>query len=73
MILRTTLALAVLLSCLAVSKAATPTPKRPPNFIVIFIDNLGYGDIGPFGSKLNRTPCLDRMAAEGMKFHPLLR
>ncbi len=28
---------------------------------------MGYGDIGPFGSKLNRTPCLDRMAAEGMK------
>jgi arylsulfatase A len=28
---------------------------------------MGYGDIGPFGSKLNRTPNLDRMAAEGMK------
>ena len=38
----------------------------PPNFIIIFIDDLGYADIGPFGSKLNRTPNLDRMAAEGM-------
>lgn len=38
-----------------------------PNAIIIFIDDLGYGDIGPFGSKLNRTPHLDRMAAEGMK------
>ena len=28
---------------------------------------MGYGDIGPFGSKLNRTPHLDRMAREGMK------
>ena len=28
---------------------------------------MGYGDIGPFNSKLNRTPNLDRMAAEGMK------
>lgn len=37
------------------------------NFIVIFIDDLGYADIGPFGSKLNRTPNLDRMADEGMK------
>lgn len=38
-----------------------------PNFVVINIDDLGYADIGPFGSKLNRTPHLDRMAAEGMK------
>ena len=38
-----------------------------PNFVVILIDDMGYGDIGPYGSKLNRTPQLDRMAAEGMK------
>ncbi len=42
--------------------------QRPPNFIVIFCDNLGYGDIGCFGSKLHRTPNVDRLAAEGMKF-----
>ncbi len=41
-------------------------PKRP-NFIVINIDDLGYADIGPFGSKLNRTPHLDRMAKEGRR------
>ena len=40
---------------------------RPPNFVVILIDDMGYGDIEPFGSKLNRTPNLNRMAAEGMK------
>ena len=34
----------------------------------ILADDLGYGDIGPFGSKKNRTPNLDRMAREGMKF-----
>lgn len=39
-----------------------------PNFIVIFADNLGYGDFGCFGSKVHRTPHVDRMAAEGMKF-----
>ncbi len=39
----------------------------PPNFVVINIDDLGYADIGPFGSKLNRTPNLDRMAREGRK------
>jgi arylsulfatase A len=42
--------------------------KRPPNFIIIFCDDLGYGDVGCFGSKKHRTPQLDRMAAEGMKF-----
>jgi arylsulfatase A len=39
-----------------------------PNFIFIFCDNLGYGDIGPFGSTLHRTPHLNRMATEGRKF-----
>lgn len=42
-------------------------PAAPTNVVIIFIDDLGYGDVGPFGSKLNRTPNLDRMAAEGMK------
>ena len=45
---------------------ATPAGRKP-NFVVIFIDDMGYGDIGPFGSTLNHTPHLDRMAAEGMK------
>jgi arylsulfatase A len=36
-----------------------------PNFIIINIDDLGYGDIEPFGSVLNRTPNLDRLANEG--------
>ena len=35
------------------------------NFVIINIDDLGYADIGPFGSTLNRTPNLDRMAKEG--------
>ncbi|EDY17715.1 Steryl-sulfatase [Chthoniobacter flavus Ellin428] len=38
-----------------------------PNFIIINIDDMGYADIAPFGSKLNRTPNLDRMAQEGRK------
>lgn len=40
---------------------------RPPNFVLILCDNLGYGDIGPFGSRRNPTPHLDRMASEGMR------
>lgn len=49
------------------SVSAAPKAKQP-NFIVIFCDNLGYGDIEPFGSTVNRTPCLNRMAREGRKF-----
>src|SRR5438105_5827197 len=41
---------------------------RPPNFVMIYCDDLGYADIGPFGAKGYKTPNLDRMAAEGMKF-----
>lgn len=41
---------------------------RKQNFIVVFCDNLGYGDIEPFGSTLHRTPHLNRMAKEGRKF-----
>lgn len=39
-----------------------------PNFIVIFCDDLGYGDLGHYGSKVNRTPRIDAMAREGMTF-----
>ena len=37
-----------------------------PNFIVIFCDDLGYADIGPFGAKNKATPHLDQMAKEGI-------
>jgi len=41
---------------------------RPPNFVVIFIDDMAYADIGPFGARDYPTPNLDRMAAEGVRF-----
>jgi arylsulfatase A len=41
---------------------------RPPNVVIIFIDDLGYADIGPFGATAYKTPNLDRMAAEGRIF-----
>src|ERR1700722_14157578 len=43
-----------------------PAAKKP-NFIFILADDMGYGDIGPFGSQKNHTPNLERMAKEGMK------
>jgi arylsulfatase A-like enzyme len=46
----------------------TRAANRPPNIVVIFIDDMGYADIGPFGAKGYPTPHLDRMAREGRKF-----
>ena len=39
-----------------------------PNIVLIFIDDMGYADIGPFGNTDVKTPNLDRFATEGMKF-----
>jgi arylsulfatase A-like enzyme len=59
--------LALVLGSAASQAADTAAGSPRPNFVVILIDDMGYGDIGPFGSKVNRTPCLDRMAVEGMR------
>ena len=42
--------------------------SRSPNIVIIFMDDMGYADIGPFGAKAYKTPNLDRMAQEGRKF-----
>jgi len=47
--------------------AEAPKASRP-NFIIIFTDDQGYQDVGCFGSKTIRTPRLDKMASEGVKF-----
>jgi arylsulfatase A len=61
----------LIVGCLASSASALSLAPaladERPNFVIINIDDLGYADIGPFGSKLNRTPNLDRMAQEGRK------
>lgn len=41
---------------------------RKPNIVFLFADDLGYGDLGCYGQKRIKTPNLDRMAAEGMRF-----
>ncbi len=46
---------------------AQEQPKRPPNVIIVFADDMGYGDLGCFGSKKIKTPNLDKMANEGVR------
>ena len=55
------------LSCQSSSAANSSGSKRKPNFVMIYADDLGYGDLGCYGHPTIRTPNLDRMAAEGAK------
>ena len=58
-----------LLALTSRAPGAAPQPHTaPPNIVVIFADDLGYGDLGAFGSPNNRTPRLDAMAAAGQKW-----
>jgi arylsulfatase A-like enzyme len=57
--------LASLFLCAALQAAPA---DRPPNIIFILADDMGYGDLACYGNKYIKTPNLDRMAAEGMRF-----
>ncbi|HEX6984247.1 MAG TPA: sulfatase, partial [Planctomycetaceae bacterium] len=58
---------AAVIAVLPSSPAPAAEAAARPNVIVVFCDDLGYADIGPFGAKVD-TPHLDRMAAEGRRF-----
>jgi arylsulfatase A-like enzyme len=59
---------ATALTLLLPHRAIAADSARPPNIIFILADDLGYGDLGCYGQKRIRTPNLDHMAAEGMRF-----
>lgn len=51
-----------------ITSSAAQSDERKPNFIVILADDLGYGDLGCFGATDIRTPNIDSLARDGMKF-----
>ena len=61
-----------LLALLALLPAACaclePAPERPPNIVFILADDLGYGELGSYGQDEIRTPRLDALAAQGLRF-----
>ncbi len=61
---------AVLGTCVALVGVAghQRETSRPPNIVIIFTDDQGYGDLGSYGHPTIRTPHLDRMAAEGQRW-----
>jgi len=62
--------LTIILSCAmqAALPAAEPMPAPKPNIIVILTDDMGWTDLGCFGSKFYETPNIDRLCGQGMRF-----
>ncbi|MCC7375556.1 MAG: sulfatase [Verrucomicrobiales bacterium] len=65
---RRRLAAALIGLCLGFAVIAQAANPSRPNIVIIYADDLGYGDLGCYGHPTIRTPNLDRMAAEGMRF-----
>ena len=58
----------IVAAIVAGSTITSAADSRPPNVIFIIADDLGYGELGCYGQKKIRTPHLDQMAADGMRF-----
>ncbi len=67
---RTCLSMSLLLiiHLVFISPATCKSEHTHPNFIIIYADDMGYGDLGCYGAELIKTPHLDQMASQGMRF-----
>lgn len=57
----------LILLALLLSTAVPSSAQRPPNIVLIMMDDLGYGDLGSYGGSDVRTPNIDRLAREGVR------
>ena len=57
-----------LLTAFVLGRTAPAVAETPPNVVLIVADDLGWADLGCYGSKYHKTPNLDRLAAAGMRF-----
>lgn len=55
-------------SPLSATERSAPGAGRPPNIVVFLLDDLGWRDLGCYGSPLHETPHVDRLAADGVRF-----
>ena len=62
------LALLLLLVAGGCAPRGAPAAARPPNIVLIYTDDLGWGDVGAYGSTAVPTPSIDRLAREGVRF-----
>lgn len=64
----TSILLAALLAGCSIAASSGDEAVRPPNILFILVDDMGYGDVGCYGGTRARTPEIDRLAREGIRF-----
>ena len=62
------LTILLLVPCANLLGADASQPQVPPNIVLIYADDLGYGDVGCYGATAVKTPNVDRLAKEGLRF-----
>src|SRR5687768_17115045 len=64
---RLVLCLFLTLACWSTAPCTCAAGATAPNVLLLFVDNLGYGDLPSYGNKESKTPNIDRLAAEGVR------
>ncbi len=58
----------LLISCGTASKKESPALEKLPNIVIVYLDDLGYGDMGVYGATAVKTPNMDKLAEGGVRF-----